>query len=329
MRRIPYETLKSEFKRILLSLGFNNTKAEECASIFADNSRDGVYSHGLNRFPRFVNNIKEGLVYGDAEPEMESDKGLVERWNGNLAPGMLNARFCMYRAIQLAKQNGIGCVAIRNTNHWMRGGTYGWQAAEAGCIGICFTNTTAMMPPWGGIERRLGNNPIIIAVPRKAGHVVLDMALSQYSGGQLEKHLLDHKQLSVYGGYDHNGTLTKDPQAITDSKRLLPIGFWKGSGLALMLDLLAVILSKGYSTEDISGKTSESGISQVFICIHPDKKECERVVNRMLDYIKTSQVANDHKQIFYPGENTLRTRLENMANGIPVDDMIWEKVRSL
>ena len=192
MNRIPYATLQAEFKRILLSLGFNDQKAEDCATIFADNSRDGVYTHGLNRFPRFVNNIMEGLVNSDAEPELESEKGLIERWNGNFAPGMLNARFCMDRAIQLAKENGLSCVTIRNTNHWMRGGTYGWQAAEAGCIGICFTNATALMPPWGGIDPRLGNNPIIIAVPRKAGHVVLDMALSQYSGGQLEKHQLDH-----------------------------------------------------------------------------------------------------------------------------------------
>ena len=70
------------------------------------------------------------------------------------------------RAISIAKENGIGCVVLKNTNHWMRGGTYGWQAADAGCIGICFTNTIANMPPWGGKEPKLGNNPLVIAVPR-------------------------------------------------------------------------------------------------------------------------------------------------------------------
>jgi 3-dehydro-L-gulonate 2-dehydrogenase len=330
MTRIPYKTLHAEFKRILLSLKFEEQKAQECAAIFADNSRDGVYSHGLNRFPRFVNTVKEGLVNPAAEPEMDSDTGIIERWNGNYGPGMLNARFCMDRAIQLAGKNGLGFVAVRNTNHWMRGGTYGWQAAGAGCIGICFTNSTTMMPPWGGTDPRLGNNPIVIAVPRKDGHVVLDTAMSQYSGGQLEKHRLDHKQLSYYGGYDAEGKLSKDPEAIFKSKRLLPIGFWKGSGLALMLDLLTTILSKGNSTEDISSRTLEGGVSQIFICIQPgNEKDCERIVNKIINYTKTSRTDDGIDQIYYPGEKTLEIRRENSEKGIPVEDTIWETVQKL
>ncbi|MEB0303379.1 Ldh family oxidoreductase, partial [Mucilaginibacter sp. 5C4] len=102
--------------------------------------------------------------------------GAIEQCDGNLAPGMLNARFCMDRPISLANDNGIGCVAIKNTNHWMRGGTYGQQAADAGYIGLCFTNTIANLPRWGGTEARLGNNQLIIALPLECGNVVLDMA---------------------------------------------------------------------------------------------------------------------------------------------------------
>jgi 3-dehydro-L-gulonate 2-dehydrogenase len=330
MSRIPHETLKAEFKRILSKLGFSEQKADDCAMIFANNSRDGVYTHGLNRFPKFVEYIKSGFIDSTAEPTIESANGILERWNGNLAPGMLNARFCMDRAIALAKENGLSCVAIRNTNHWMRGGTYGWQAAEAGCIGICFTNTTSLVPPWGGIDPRLGNNPLIIAVPRKEGHLVLDMAFSQYSGGQLEKHVLDGKQLAVAGGYDKEGNLSKDPQEIFYSKRLLPIGFWKGSGLAMMMDILASVLSKGKTTEDITNSTGESGVSQVFICIHQDDEaERERIVNSIIAYTKTSRLDENSERISYPGENTLRTRLENMKQGIPVNESIWENIQKM
>ena len=129
---IPFETLKSEFKRVLLSLNFTEEKAEICAGVFAGNSRDGVYTHGLNRFPGFIQYVKDGLVNKDAEPTREGAFGSLEQWNGNLGPGILNARFCMDRAINLAKENGIGCVALKNTNHWMRAGAYGWQAADAG-----------------------------------------------------------------------------------------------------------------------------------------------------------------------------------------------------
>ncbi|MDB5111171.1 MAG: 3-dehydro-L-gulonate 2-dehydrogenase, partial [Mucilaginibacter sp.] len=98
--RIPFEILKAEFKRILTKLSFTEAKAELLAHTFAENSRDGVYTHGLNRFPSFVQYIKEGLVKPDAEPTKEGGLGAIEQWNGNMGPGIINARFCMNRAIE-------------------------------------------------------------------------------------------------------------------------------------------------------------------------------------------------------------------------------------
>ena len=327
---IPFETLKSEFKRVLLSLNFPEEKAEQCATIFAENSRDGVYTHGLNRFPTFVQYIKDGLVIPGAEPSKEGGFGAIEQWEGNLGAGILNATFCMDRAIDLAKEHGIGCVAIKNTNHWMRGGTYGWQAADAGLIGICFTNTIANMPPWGGIDPRLGNNPLIIAVPRKDGHVVLDMAISQYSFGKLNLYKSKNEQLPLAGGYGNDGNLTTDPAAIIESQRPLPIGFWKGSGLSLVLDLLATVLSQGKSTADVTNAGSESGISQVFICIKPNAGiQTEKIIENIIDYTKSSRPEKEGGSISYPGENTLRTREKSLKEGIWVDEVIWEKVQNL
>jgi 3-dehydro-L-gulonate 2-dehydrogenase len=324
--RISYEQLKAEFKRVLVSLNFTETNAGDCATIFADNSRDGVYSHGLNRFPVFVQYIKEGLVIPNAKPTLVSSFGAIEQWDGNLGPGMLNARLCMDRSIKLAKDNGIGCIAIKNTNHWMRGGTYGWQAAEAGCIGICFTNTIANLPPWGGTAPRLGNNPLIFAIPKTGGHIVLDMAITQYSFGKLWQYNNENKPLPVPGGYDSEGHLTTDAAAIMATKRALPIGFWKGSGLSLVLDLLATLLSGGNSTAAItqSGK-KESGVSQVFIAIKTDTEQNATLIDEIINYTKTSDTENG-KEILYPGENMLRTRERNMKDGVLVDEKIWAEV---
>ncbi len=328
--RIPFETLKAEFLRILLKLNFSEQKAEQCAAIFAENSRDGVYTHGLNRFPSFVELIKDGSVLSSAEPVLENTIGLIEQWNGNLAPGVLNAKHGMDRAIALAKQHGIGCVAIRNTNHWMRGGTYGWQAADAGCLGICFTNTIANLPPWGGIDPRLGNNPLIIAVPRAGGHVVLDMAMSQYSYGKLQVYQANKEQLPLPGGYNQAGQLTTNADEIIKSARMLPVGFWKGSGLSLMLDLLVTILSQGKSTQKITEGGKESGVSQVFICIdNPDTETNRQLIEQIVAYTKTSRPDKEEGTISYPGENTLRTRQQNMQDGIPVSELIWNKVQAM
>ncbi|GGH21671.1 3-dehydro-L-gulonate 2-dehydrogenase [Mucilaginibacter phyllosphaerae] len=325
--RIPYQQLRTEFKRVLTQLHINDETAEACAATFADNSRDGVYSHGLNRFPTFVAYIKEGLIMPHAVPTQVSALGAIEQWDGHLAPGMLNAKFCMNRAIDLAKDNGIGCVAIKNTNHWMRGGTYGLQAAEAGYIGLCFTNTIANLPPWGGTEPRLGNNPLVIAVPRKGGHVVLDMAISQYAFGKLWQYEAEGKPLPVPGGYDSAGNLSTDAAAIAASKRALPIGFWKGSGLSLVLDMLATLLSGGDSTAVITqAGRKESGVSQVFIAIKTDPEKNEAMINEIISYTKSSEA---EKEILFPGENMLRTRRQSMNEGVWVDEEVWEKVKGL
>ncbi|MGN6397522.1 MAG: 3-dehydro-L-gulonate 2-dehydrogenase [Mucilaginibacter sp.] len=327
--RLPFETLRDEFKRVLRSLNFTDEKAGLCATIFAESSRDGVYSHGLNRFPVFVDFVKEGLVKPDAEPTKQNGFGALERWDGNLGPGMLNAGFCMGRAIELAAKHGIGCVALKNTNHWMRAGTYGWQAAEAGMIGICFTNTIANLPPWGGAEPRLGNNPLVIAVPRNEGHIVLDMAISQYSVGKLNQYKNNNEQLPVAGGYDSSGALSTDPAEILESKRLLPVGFWKGSGLSMTLDLLATVLSEGNSTARITKSGKETSNCQVFICIRSElNTAAQQAIEEVIEYTKTSQPA-DGGFVAYPGENTLRTREKSLKEGVWVDERIWEMVKAL
>lgn len=326
--RIHFEKLQQEFERVLLALSFTKEKAEKCAIVFANNSLDGVYSHGLNRFPTFVNMVKEGLVDPHAEPERIGGDGNLERWHGHFGLGIYNATLCMNRAMELSRENGIGLVAIQNTNHWMRGGTYGWQAADAGCIGICFTNAIAGMPPWGGKSPALGNNPLVIAVPRKEGHIVLDMAMSQYSYGKLQEYNFKNETLPFPGGYDDEGQLTDNPATIIKNKRALPIGFWKGSGLALLIDILVTSLSGGRSTKQITLDKKEYGVSQVFISIRqPDLHSS--LTEQILAYTRESTPENEGGKIQYPGEQTLRTRLQNRKDGIPVNEAIWESILKL
>ncbi|MEZ0487754.1 3-dehydro-L-gulonate 2-dehydrogenase [Fibrella aquatica] len=326
--RIPFDQLQTEFKRVLLSLSFSESRADLCARIFAENNRDGIETHGLNRFPTFVKFVQQGLIHPNAEPEPIDNLGAVEHWNGNLAPGMYNATLAMNRAMELAEANGIGCVAISNTNHWMRGGTYGWQAAEAGYIGICFTNTIANIPPWGGTEPKLGNNPMVIAVPRPGGHVVLDMAVSQYSYGKIGQYAAEKKQLPLPGGYDTNGNLTTDPDAIRETQRALPIGFWKGSGLSLLLDVMLTALTGGKSVAEITNSGNESSVSQCFICLKSPDMHAS-LIDKLLDFNQTSALVNPDKPITYPGENTLARRMESLEKGVPVHEKFWQELQAM
>lgn len=325
---IPYNRLEQELKRVLVKSGMNDDKAQLCAEVFAGNSRDGVYSHGLNRFPQFIKSIGEGLINVDAEPLVLSTKGSIENWDGQLAPGIYTATKAISRAVEIAKENGIGLIAVKNTNHWMRGGTYGWQAADKGCIAICGTNSIANMPPWGGKDATLGNNPLVIAVPRKEGHLVLDMAMSQYSYGKLHEHHLAGKKLAHPGGYDDEGKLSHDPNAIMKSKRTLPVGLWKGSGLSLMMDVLVSALSNGKTVSGITATGKESGVSQFFICISPGSIN-ESIIDEIITYAKSSAVIDENSSVRYPGESTLRQRNKSLSEGVYVNEKIWEEVEGL
>jgi 3-dehydro-L-gulonate 2-dehydrogenase len=328
MPRIPYQDIEDRLAQVLERLGFYADHARTCARLFAQTSRDGVYSHGLNRFPRFVEQIRQGIVNPAARAERVGGSGAIERWDGHGGPGNLNALACMDRALALSRQHGLGCVALANTNHWMRGGSYGWQAVEAGAIGICWTNTMANLPAWGAPDPRVGNNPLVIAVPHADGPVVLDMAMSQFSFGALESYRLRGEALPVDGGFDGEGKLTRDPAAIEASGRALPIGYWKGSGLAMVLDMLAALLSGGLATHQIPVDIiRESRLSQVFLAFDLGAIDAagsrEAVVAGILDSVRGPDGA---ARLRTPGERIARTRRENLEQGIPVDDRVWQRI---
>ncbi|MBO0324107.1 3-dehydro-L-gulonate 2-dehydrogenase [Muricauda sp. CAU 1633] len=331
--RITNEEMQDVLYKLFLKYQFSKDKAQSMAKVYTDNTLFGVNSHGINRVPSFIDFVEKGLVKINAEAEKVQAFGTIERWDGNLGPGIVNAKKCTDRAIELAKLHGMGMVALRNTNHWMRGGAYGWQAAEAGCIAILFTNTKPNMPPWGGNDSRIGNNPFIVAIPRAEGHVVLDMAISQFSFGKINEYRLKGEKLPYPGGWDQNNELSKDPEKILQKERGLPIGYWKGSGLSMVLDMLATLLAAGDSTYKIGQKEHETAVSQVFLCIYPEvfgnKGLQERLLNEIIDYVHDVEPMHPKDKTYYPGERALRTRAINLEKGIPVNGEVWAKVLEL
>ena len=277
-----------------------------------------------------------------ATPSLVLGHGALERWHGSSGIGNFNAFASMERAISLARSHGLGAVALSHTNHWMRAGTYGWQAADQALFAICWTNTMPNLPAWGTSAATLGNNPLVLAIPRRtpeghyAGgpHVVLDMALSQFSYGQLEAYAKRQDPLPVPGGYDREGALTTNPAAIAESSRALPVGFWKGSGLALTLDLFAALLSGGNATHQISpDPLHETGLSQFFLAIDPGNlsaaAELDRAATALIEQLHQAPRTDLAQTPRYPGENTLHLREMNLKEGVPVEDPVWSELLSL
>ena len=330
---IQFDQMQDILYQLFVKYHFTNDRAQCLANVHAESTLDGVNSHGINRVPLFIDHIKKGIVKVNTEAEKVAPFGSIERWDGNFGSGVINATKCTNRAVELAKQYGMGLVALRNTNHWMRGGTYGWQAAEAGCISILFTNTQPNMPPWGGKDSRIGNNPFIVSIPRKEGHVVLDMALSQFSFGKINDYRLKGEKLPYPGGWDDNDKLSNDPKKILVKERGLPIGYWKGSALSMVLDMLATLLSTGNSTYKIGLNEIETGISQVYLCIYPElfnnRNLSEELLNEIIDFTNDVEPMLPGGRTYYPGERTLITRKKNLKEGISVSEEIWKKVLNL
>jgi len=333
--RIAFEEMKSTVERALLNAGLAAEQAAICAQIHTESSCDGIYSHGLNRVPRFVEYLHKGWVRADARPEKIKALSVMEIWDGHQGPGITNALLAIERAMELAKQHGIGLVAMRNSSHWMRGGSYGWRAAEQGMAAICWTNTESCMPAWGGKDTRVGNNPFVMAVPGKPGPLVLDMAMSQYSYGKLQVTRLKGESLPYPGGYDQQGNLTCEPGPIEASMRILPAGYWKGSGFAILLDAMAALLSAGYATPQIDrlGRGSGTGASQIFMVFDPEQLGggdfTERMAQSIGDYVNSSQPAEGISAVTWPGQRQRSTREDNLRHGIPVDDGVWQQVQQL
>lgn len=335
MTRIPFAEMHATVTAAFVRAGMNEADASVCARVHTESSCDGVYSHGLNRVARFVDYVRRGWVDPAGRPTPVRTLGAIEIHDGNFGPGVLNALFAIDRAQAIAAEEGVGIVALRNTTHWMRGGTYGWRAAERGAVAIAWTNTESCMPAWGARNPRIGNNPFVIAVPRTKGPLVLDMAMSQYSYGKLQVTRLKGEVLPTPGGFDAAGNLTAEPGPIEQSMRILPTGYWKGSGLAILLDATAAILADGLATNEVDrvGRGSCGGCSQVFIAFDPRQLGgaafTERVADGVVDYVRSSTPAEDTREVRYPGEAQLRTRADHRVHGIVVDDGVWAEVLSL
>ena len=330
MLNIQYDKLVETLKKGLIRAGLDDARADQLSRIYAGNSLEGVYSHGVNRYMRFIGEIQSGAVDINAQTEVVSSFGAIEVRDAHFGIGPINAENAMDRAIRLSKEHGIACVAVRNTGHWLRPGRYGWQAANAGVIGICWSNTITNMPAWGAKDPRLGNNPIVFAIPREKGNVVVDMALSQFAFGKLEMAKLSGQQLPMYGGYDENGNLTTDPEQIQKTKRSLPIGYWKGSSMSLALDMMASAVAMGRTTAMIAASGVECGLTQMFIAINfravADPKKTDEILDSAVDFMLASESVDPKNPVRYPGQNIMKIRARNLENGVPIHEETWNSI---
>jgi LDH2 family malate/lactate/ureidoglycolate dehydrogenase len=324
--RVSEARLQEFVERILTAVGLSEKNASITASVIVEADLRGVDSHGVRALGARVADMEAGRINATAAPELIQETGATALFDGHHGYGPFLCATVLEKAIEKAKTFGIGMVLIKNSSHWGCPAYYSRKMARDGFVGIAITNTNPAMPLWGASVKSIGNNPLTIAVPRKdLEPIVLDMAMQQIAWGKLGLLAEAGKKVPGLWGYDMQGTPTDDPREIIESGRVRPMGDYKGSGLAVMLEVLTGILSSGSTCYELGEKTrigEPAHYSQTFIAIRPDlfmsREEYYDRVEVFYRTAKASPVAYGVDEILLPGDRSNSCMLERRRNGIPL-----------
>ena len=323
-------------KGCMLREGVPEEEAEIIANSLVQADRRGVFSHGVVCLPRYAGLMRSGMMRTAESHEVTRRLGAVEVWDGKRSSGQVLGHRAMTRAMEMAKECGVGIVAVYHGNHFGAGAYYAMLAQAQGMIGIAASTGSPTMAPWGGMDKCLGNNPVAVAVPaREHGPVVLDMAPSVVALGKLILAQKLGKSIPEGWALDKDGRPTTDPAA-GRAGSLVPIGGAKGSGLAIMVDVLCGILSGGpygphlhdlYVMDEPQGVSHFLGAIDIAHFIEP--AAFKSALSAMSREIKALKKADGVEEIFLPGERSGRKAEENAANGIEVPQPVYEELLEL
>ena len=328
MLRLDASFLQRLSKDILTKLGMREEDARDAAEVFVRTSLRGTDSHGIRLLPTYARRIEEGGIKAKPEVKILKESDSAALWDGDHGLGQLLSRRAMEEAIGKSKRVGIGLVTIRHGNHFGAAGYYALLAAEADCAGLATSNTIAAMAIYGGKERAVGNNPLALGVPAgKHPPLILDMATSVVSWGQVRNYLLAGKNIPVGWALSKTGEPTDNPEVALDRGVVLPSGGPKGSGMAILIDCLSGILSGGASRKEVGSIFADfsqpEDSSQTFLAINIDFfvpiDEFKARVDKLAEELKRTTPAEGVKEIRLPGERRAEEEKLRRRLGIPLD----------
>lgn len=329
--------LKEFSNRCLVKVGVPEDEAQIITTTMIEADARGIHSHGVMRLPIYVQRIQKGLVRSAANITVEQDFRATAALDGHFSAGQIVATKAMELAMEKAATFGVGVVTAKNSNHFGIAGHYALMASKQDMIGIVFSNTAPLMPPVGGAEKVLGNNPLAIAVPSKNKYpLLLDMALSNVALGKILYAQAKGIAIPEGWGVDKNGQPTTDPSAVLNGGFISPMGGPKGFGLAFMVEALTGVLSGGEfskmipSMYDLSKKQS---IAHMMLAINVssfmDVNRFKEMMGQLSSYVKNAVKASGVEELYLPGEIEFATEEKRIQTAIPISDSVVEELRTL
>jgi LDH2 family malate/lactate/ureidoglycolate dehydrogenase len=320
---IDAEGLASLSRECFERLGVPAQDARAVTDVLIDANLHGVPSHGFQRVPIYMRRVHAGLAGGSERLSVVSESGALCRMDAHHALGPAASVKAVDRSLALAREFGVGLVAIGRSTHFGPAGYYARRAAHAGFVSVVMSNAVKRMAPYGAADAFLGTNPLAIAIPL-ADHdpFVLDMSTSIAAQGRITRAKLLEEPIPEGLALGPDGQPTTDPASALAGS-LLPLGGPKGSGLALAISLLAVLLA-GADPDDEMGsmykdfdRPQDSG--HIFIAIEGSRLGgAERRLDEAIERLGALRPVAGCSQVEYPGQAGARLARARLRDGVPI-----------
>jgi L-2-hydroxycarboxylate dehydrogenase (NAD+) len=327
-RRVPAAAIGAFMTDAFRACGLPDADAATVAGAMLDADISGADAHGVFRLPGYVRNLQRGNVNPRADLKVIERSPATALIDGDNGMGHLVMTRAAELAVEIAREAGVAWVGVRRSNHSGAGSTYATIPLAAGMIGIySAVSGSNFMAPWGGAEALLGTNPIAVAIPAgREPPVVLDIATSVASNGAIRSYAAEGRPMPEGWVISR-----EDGSPITDGRRLaegmfVPIGTYKGSGLAIVLGLLGGPLNRasfGRDVKDVNAdQVRETNTGQFVIALDivrfvpPDIFASE--VNRHVRDLAASRKLPGVDAIRIPGQGRVERRADRQANGVPL-----------
>jgi LDH2 family malate/lactate/ureidoglycolate dehydrogenase len=336
--RIKAADLESFIARAFEAVDVPAADARSIAELMTRADVNGSEGHGVFRLPQYIRRIKGGAVNVRPNIRVEREAGAMAIVNGDNGMGHLVMKFATGKAIEKARTAGVAWVGACWSNHAGPASLYASMPLAHDMIGLYMAVGSANhLPPWGGLDMLLSTNPLAVAVP--AGEepaIVLDMATTVAAYGKVKTKAQRGETMPVGWMMDRQGNPLTDPKRANEGF-LLPIGDYKGYGLALIIGLLAGTLNRAamgrdvvdFNADDATPTNTGHAIVAISIDAFGPVDEFRKSVDALVREIRGSQRLPGVDRIWLPGEQSHQKRADNTANGVPVPPALKESLDQL
>lgn len=330
-QRISGDKLRAFIASAFEAVAVPSADAKVIAQLMAQADINGSDGHGVFRLPQYIRRIQGGAVNVKPNIRVEREMAGMALVHGDNGMGHLVMKFAAGKAIEKARTAGVAWVGARWSNHAGPASLYASMPLAHDMIGLYMAVGSANhLPPWGGLDMLLSTNPIAVAVP--AGEepaVILDMATTVAAYGKVKTKAQRGEMMPEGWMMDRQGNPLTDPKRANEGF-LLPIGGYKGYGLALVLGLLAGNLNGAAMGKDVvdfnNDDTSETNTGHAIIAINieafQELREFKQGMDTLIRDIRNSQRLPGVDRIRLPGEGTHTMRADRQHNGIPMPEAL-------